>query len=147
MHTELQRVYVVTDGCYSDYRIVGIFDNEEAAELLSRRFGYNDVEAYELNPAMQECMSGLNVYQVIMARDGSVHSIKQSRDWISSMTRTLLGYRDGGWHPARNFWGPSYGMLLVECWAKDAAHAIKIANEQRLMMLAGGEWPELPSNR
>ena len=43
-------VYVVTSGCYSDYRICRIFSNKEKAEKYSKGVrGVNDIEEYELD--------------------------------------------------------------------------------------------------
>jgi hypothetical protein len=33
-------------------------------------------------------------------------------------------------------------MLLVDTFAKDEQHAVKIANEKRVQLIAAGEWPE-----
>lgn len=52
--TEERIAYVVTDGCYSDYRISAVFDNEEAAKAYvgdsDDRNGYGSrIERYTLN--------------------------------------------------------------------------------------------------
>ncbi len=31
-------------------------------------------------------------------------------------------------------------MLALKCWARDPEHAIKIANDRRLALIASGEW-------
>jgi len=43
------KVYIVTDGCYSDYMIEKVFSNREAAEEYKKYRGIrNDIEEYEI---------------------------------------------------------------------------------------------------
>lgn len=43
------KVYIVTDGCYSDYTIERVFSNREAAEEYKKWCNFsNDIEEYEL---------------------------------------------------------------------------------------------------
>lgn len=43
------KVYIVTDGCYSDYMIEKVFSNREAAEEYKKwRHFANDIEEYEI---------------------------------------------------------------------------------------------------
>ena len=43
------KVYIVTDGCYSDYMIEKVFSNREAAEEYKKwRSITNDIEEYEI---------------------------------------------------------------------------------------------------
>ncbi len=39
----MDKVYIVTQGSYSDYRIVGVFDTKERAELFIESF-YGRIE-------------------------------------------------------------------------------------------------------
>ena len=43
-----KKVYVVTDGDYSDYRIIAIFSNEKEAERYSNIHNYNGVDEMEV---------------------------------------------------------------------------------------------------
>lgn len=46
MENEKQIIYVVTDGCYSDYHIVGVFTDKEKAHDYAKLHFY-DVEEFE----------------------------------------------------------------------------------------------------
>jgi hypothetical protein len=119
------KLFLVSDGCYSDYRICGIYTTQEKAELARKLYAAdNDVEEWEVD-AMPDHPPGLFAFQVIMDREGSV---------------SLVSFYDAEAMPNRT-WMPS-GNLGVRfyMWAKDEEHAVKIANERRAALVADNVW-------
>ena len=43
-------MYIVTNGSYSDYSIMGVFDNLEKAEKFQEFYNYELIEEFDLNP-------------------------------------------------------------------------------------------------
>lgn len=118
-------IYVVTSGCYSDYRIVGVFDNEKLANLAKElEHDSNEVEVYSLNPNANEYNQGLRIRSVTIRKDGTVVLVKP-REWGNQLTKD-----------------PEGGYFLTVCmWSRDDEHAVKIANERRGYLLAMNLWP------
>ena len=76
----MSKVYLVTDGDYSDYRVLGVYSSMEKAEHAKLLYAAdNDVEEYELD-AVPESPPGLLAYVVIMELSGDV-----SRMWQESV--------------------------------------------------------------
>lgn len=124
----MKTVYIVTNGCYSDYHIVGVFATEELAKecatATTTKYDDSEIEEWELNTAAQKLdlymvvmvnASGKTIDAVCRGKFGESHKRKDLRtkhdDWSSPNTR----------HQMR---------------AKDFDHAIKIANERRIQELA-----------
>lgn len=121
-------VWLVTDGCYSDYRVVGVYSTRELAEEAQKLTGSDSIEAADMD-RLPERPPGLYLWRVCMFRDGHV---------------SYAGYADafGVWrreYPQYN--GPWNFML----WAADREHAIKTANERRVVLLAEGLWDRADS--
>jgi hypothetical protein len=120
-------VYVVTTGCYSDYRIEGVFSTgEKAKEFISATGieGDGEIETWILDAHIDKTERGYNFYTVKMRRDGNVVSIGKetplsARHWIT---------------------GGRVDCLYTSLWARDKEHAVKIANEQRARIIALGLW-------
>lgn len=141
-------IYIVTDGEYSDYQIVAVFDDEALAEAFRQHFGYeHGLEEFTLNPATREVREGVTVYEVHMAKDGDVRGPVKSGGYfdLPATEVSIWGYdhRSNQWtsipYMRKHEW---WNTLFVRCWAKDERHAIKIANEKRAEWLALGKWPE-----
>lgn len=124
-------LYVVTEGCYSAYHIVGVFDDRQVAEDLATRLGDDtDVEEFPLNPGLERYHAGRSVWRVEMGRDGTVLRI-EDHGWLSQNTAESLFDR----------WYDRPALTLVKhVWATDKAHAIKIVNERRTELVATGAW-------
>ena len=115
-------IYVVTEGQYSSYRIVGFFSTKDKADAFKGKFDTR-VEEYELDnlePGLY-----LSSYAVWMKRDGTCARVEE-RGLVTPDAYRLLP-------------GP---YLFVQCFAKDEQHAVKIANEKRTQMIALGQWEE-----
>lgn len=121
-------LYMVTDGCYSDYRICGIYSTPEKAAHAKLLFNAdNEIEEIELD-AVPSTPPGLLPWNVKMDKNGNTDRV----------------YRDSAETSPSYEWAP-YGdayasFVLFRIWARDEDHAIKIANEKRVALIASGEW-------
>ena len=113
-------VYVVTTGDYSDYHIEAIFSTKELADEYVRRGGeeYN-VEEWELDTTIPD-----NLIRVSMFLDGRVDAVEKNKG--SHMSTESL-FVDGE-------------LLIWYVKADSEDRAIKVANEQRIQILALGIW-------
>lgn len=144
----MEKVFVLTDGVYSDYHIIGIFSTrKKAEEMLNEMYHKSDVRIseFELNPFQKQLQEGLKKYVVSMKRNGDIEE-EIRRD----ITNTY--YEDTG-----NQWGRIYTKeianapiegykytFITSVWAKDEKHAVKIVNEKRMILIAEGEWEAPP---
>lgn len=138
----MSEVYLVTKGEYSDYRVEAVFSTKENAERFMAKFpnsgwgGYNEIEVYSLDEHISEIERGLIFFRVEISRDGDTLSIEQ----------TSPAYQSGdpipdGWRPYYYRGGSISGRQEIKwrpfyTWAKDEQHAVKIANEWRVQMIA-----------
>lgn len=136
-------IWVIEQGEYSDYRVVGVFTSKENAESVKSAINhgsYDDatVAEWELDPCVDEINKGYNPFIVIMLKDGTVERCDQ---------RELSGYSlsTSAWVWRRTE-APAYkgkgipDALNANVLARNSKHAIKIANELRTKMIATGEW-------
>lgn len=140
-------VWVIEEGEYSDYHIVGIFSTKEIAEevlaTLPSDHYYESakpvVVEWPLDPFIGNLRNGLKPYTVYMLQNGDVEKVEEEptdydidfpkpapqREYLNTFGEIV------SW-PAN-----IYGTVL----AKHEKHAIKIVNEARIQAIAGG-WPE-----
>lgn len=121
-------VYVVTRGCYSDYGIERIFSTRELAEQYVAAFatatrsadGYR-IEEWTLDDMPVEIREGMSPFSVGIMPNGDVWKTeKMPREAGGGVCAEVRPYS----HDAPR------GKLWTECWARDEAHAIKIATER-----------------
>jgi hypothetical protein len=137
-------VWVVEQGSYSDYRVVGVFSSEANAKQIADALGGDTRDAtvaeWPIDPVINELRQGFKRYLVDMRKDGTTERCEPFE---------ISGYDLAGsvrmW---RRTQAPAYrgkpdkpDILQADIWAKDETHAIKIANEHRTRMIASGEWP------
>jgi len=121
----MEYIYIVTEGCYSDYRVICSFDKEEDANKYAEIFGC-DVEKIEHNS-----------FDASNIPDGYKSYVCQMN--ISGDTGRVRRYTPDG----KNFlcdkhrMNPFANFYLL---ARDETHCIKIANEIRTMLIASGVW-------
>jgi len=123
-------IYAVSSGEYSDYRVHCVFSTKELAQVykdyLMQDEGYYDVheiEEYELddmNGMANLIKKGYKNYELKIDRNGNTSEIEIN---INS------------WFNAPQIWIRD-NSLTVRCWAKDEKHAVKIANEIRVQLIA-----------
>lgn len=107
-------IYVVTDGEYSDYHIVGVFTSKEKAEIVHKLYPDSYIEEYDLD-VVPEHPPGMVAWSVrIMVNDTSDITVRQNPPM-----EAYAHMWEGNQHfPA------SYN---VGCWARNEEHAKKIA--------------------
>lgn len=123
----MSKVYLVTDGYYSDYRVRGVYSTMEKAEQAKLLYAAdNDIEKYELD-AVPDSPPGLVPFVVTITSSGDVrNAYRESADQFSPR-----------WH-VTNWYGDPCGLFYM--WARDEQHAVKIANEWRAQIAALGLW-------
>lgn len=141
------KVWMVSAGRYSDYGIVGIFSTKEKADAFVQRhqditgsdrtYGpdLNGVEEVEVDAYD----NGMVAWTVLMQRDGAVlRCTAECWDVNTTPTPSAWVYIE---YSKRDDW---HAAIKVDCWARDREHAIKIANERRIMRIANeqneGRW-------
>lgn len=119
-------VYVVTEGMYSDYHIVGICTNRELAEKVKKYYSgphqYPDICEWMLDADIPEDISTMReYYRVYYYMDSGfdcelITKHGKLKDGISTT-----------WN------GPSYDRIVIDIpcdLAKDEDHALKIAKDR-----------------
>ena len=68
----MKKVYLVTRGDYSDYRVSAVFDNKKKAELFTKSFNSDEyrIEIYDLNPFEEQIKESYKPYFVRMNKKG-----------------------------------------------------------------------------
>ena len=140
----MKKVYVLTSGSYSDYRINAIFSTIKLAEEFKKFVpgdDYNEIAVYEIDPDTVDLLKrGYSIWIVTMLIDGTTESC--TRHEVEPYYVSDVGSK----HIWRRTEAPAYkgsempDALNSTVWAKTAKHAVKIVNEQRTQMIANGEW-------
>ena len=121
-------IYIVTEGEYSDYRILAVFDKREYAEEFCGDDSWRGIEEYVVNPTVfgDERYSA---FKVIMQKngdseveDGDIREADRKNDTFE----------------ARMGRGPD-PILNCTVMARDKQHAVKIVNERRTQLI--DRWP------
>lgn len=147
-YQKIAKVYVVTEGEYSSYHIVGVFSSQEKAEKFlefQRHSDYDEweIEEYEIDIFEPQVKKGLRFYHVVMDQDGN--SRVELQNWpehdseYQGERNWLMDERD---RPLETFGRRNTGraLLRVYTFAKDEQHAVKIANEKRAQKIVSNEW-------
>lgn len=126
-------IFIVTQGDYSDYRIRAVFSSRELAETyvsgMGKKYDTPEIEEWALDAGEEFICQGYKVYDVCMDRDGNS---KFDVELSSEVRSDQLAIDD-------DYYGkPFYQKFII--WAKSEKHAVKIANERRVQMIANGEW-------
>ncbi len=138
-------VWVIEQGEYSDYHVVGIFTSEAAARLVLERLDTeyssysHTIDEWPLDPAVEELNAGLTRWGLLMLRDGTVEQAPQpvGLTGYSIVNEIKLWERS----KALAYQGKDTpDVLNAAVWARDSEHAIKIVNERRTQMIASDEW-------
>lgn len=115
--------YMVTDGHESDF--CGIYSTPEKAEQAKLLFdSSNEVEQIELD-AMPVAPAGMLPWRVVM---DTAFQTMESRRASAFMFAPK-------WHPSE-----FSDAFFFYVWARDEEHAVQVANETRLDLMAKGEW-------
>ena len=125
-------IYLISTGAYSDYAIRGAYSTRENAEAANRYF-CGAIEEYEIDAPVdddiiQRVPPGMFAWQVTMDDDGDSTVERISAECFS------IHY---DWHPRM---GRGQNSVEFRVAARDEEHAVKIANERRVALIASGEW-------
>lgn len=136
----MKKIYLLTTGEYSDYRIVGAYSSEHAARDAMMGEGFDPekegdpyrgarIEEYEID-RLPDRPKGRWLWSVWMQRGGDVGATSLDSSWVREGDLSTRILRDGL-------------SARFRVWARDRDHAIKIAGDRRRQMIASGEWPEV----
>jgi len=147
----MDNVYVVTHGSYSDYQIDGIFSTKEKAQefidylvnnkdyiednIMDFEYGYGDefnieTRSFDNFDGVQDKLNnGYKYFHVWMYRNGNsgYSEMLPSKNYTES-------------HIAKPEGSPSF--IRFQVCAKSPEHAVKVANERRIQLIANDEWIE-----
>lgn len=131
----MSTIYLVSKGDYSEYHVLAVFDDKAKAERYAElERGY--VEEYQLNPEFREPPNGWFAWSVQMDRDGNgVYGVTRVYQMSASSSIDDVNF-EYGWQPTRGV-RPAVSFYV---WGKDEEHAIKVANEKRVALVATGLW-------
>lgn len=123
----MNKVYIVTSGCYSDYTIEAVFSTyEKAQEYIHKRSGLwgtgdDCIECFELDEAVKDGRIGYS----ITFDDKDPPSLQPA-------VNTERCYRN------EFYWQQYYGRLIIEIFlmAENQESALKIAKERYGMIKA-----------
>lgn len=139
-------VWVIEQGSYSDYRVVGVYTSKANAEKIAALLNkekYSDeatVAEWPVNPAVDEINQGLKMYLVQMHMNGNTERVEES-----DITSYSLSSRLEVWERTKApAWQrqPIDDMISGHVWAESVEHAVKIANEYRARAIADGRMKE-----
>jgi len=122
-------IYIVTEGCYSDYRICGVFDDKDKAEKFRKHHSHDEVEEHELNPETPQ-FDGF-AYRVCYSFD------PRCRNPIRFYRMSNEYERNGNWRMEVHYNTKKPSHIQCEIVADDDEHAAKIASEKVAAFLAG----------
>ncbi len=136
------KVWICSNGSYSDYRVTALYSDESTAQRVTEAYGWdNPPEESELDPATPpEVQQGMSYFRIWMWENGDVAQAYLSEPDANAPAVQWFHQRFGSYPERRTglqFW--------TSCWADDEKHAVKIANERRIMALASGQPPKPPT--
>jgi len=121
------KIYIVTSGCYSDREVVAAYTTPELAESAKKICDEDgDIIEMELDQ-MPAHEPGTKLYLLYMLRNGDV---KQQPCAISAFSESEEVV-EWTWETEESKKGWTFKV-----WARDEAHAVKIAGEKRAMLIA-----------
>lgn len=132
------KVWLLCVGEYSSYRVVAVFDDarKKQAERIAEMIGGSVDGPYSLNGFEAQCPPiGMKFFEVDIRRDGKA-TVRLGRvldeNGKRQETYNHLFTHDNRPHERRSHW-----LLVCRLYAKSEEHAVKIANELRVQILAG----------
>lgn len=130
-------VWLVTSGEHSDFGVVAAFSTEDAANAAMDKGLGDGVEFCALDPEIAPTPEGKELWIVYLDRDGNACSglgqpfKSRNEKYDSDLTVCKASIY---WTDFQH--GDVNGYFVVSCWARDAEHAVKIANELRVRAIA-----------
>jgi hypothetical protein len=109
-------IYILTEGSYSDYHVVGVYSTKELAKEAQFLFKDSQIEEYDLDN-IPEHPPGMSAWYVSIS-DGKLDDIYTSQ--VSPFDETVPCEDEYEWSDGETGY-------FVYCWAVDEDHAEKIA--------------------
>jgi hypothetical protein len=111
----MKTIYILTQGSYSDYRIVATFSTKELAEEAKKHCPYSVIKEYEMDALeIPEHPPGHTAWMVpINAKTNAINWVNQENSL-------------DGFNPRETYYEYA-NRFVVNCWARDKEHAEKIA--------------------
>jgi hypothetical protein len=134
----MKKVYMLEQGAYSDYGILGICSSEEKAKEVIKLYensgldinGYDKVNIREVILDEYTGMVDKKIFFVNMDKEGNTkHS-----GMTANITDDYMTY---------TYNKPNDLFYIFHIIAKDIDSAVKIANEKRTGLIISGEWDRL----
>lgn len=117
----MRKVYVITQGNYSNYRILGVCSSKKKAELALATANGGKIEIYDLDE-VDRLKPGWANYSVWMQRNGDSHVERNFAQYPPLRTTE---------HQTT-----AKRVLYVTGYFESKQHAVKVANEIRTRLLA-----------
>lgn len=127
------RIWLLTDGDYSDYQVVAAFTSREKAEAFRKRPGYenDDIAEFPLDP----CELHHWRWHIIMAKDGAV----VNDSFMGPVLRRDIA-RGGCYFTCGGRGAERQCRLNSNVDTADHTRAVKVTNGRRLHLLAEEAW-------
>ena len=109
---EKMKVYVITQGAYSDYHIIGVALDKEKAERIASFFDSDSTEIEEYDTERWDISDGRCLY-TIRIDNGRISIIDNDEFYDTNVVRAY----------------PSWNVYEVSVMARDKEHAMKIASD------------------
>jgi hypothetical protein len=120
----MKKVFVLSNGSYSDFRVVAVYSTRKGAELAANIFTDEpSIEEYDLDTGLAYMKAGRRSFFVRLNREtGDTMEVYPNSSSYGAFST------DVGVDINQN--------LYTYAWGKDSAHAVKIASERRRTFLA-----------
>lgn len=122
-----QIIYLVMAGEYSDRHVIAVCSTREKAEAVVKaettQYETPDIVPWEMDET-PTLPPGYKAFWVRMDHEGNTSRVMETNSYAAELP------------PREN----SSSFRCFEVKATDVAHAIKVANEKRIQMIARGDW-------
>lgn len=141
----MKTIWVIEQGSYSDYHVVGVFSSKGKAQLicdhLRSEYDSPSIAEWPIDPGVEGLSHGYSSWLGEMLYDGAVERMVERELSSDNLTGGLTLWKRAS--------APAYkGTNVPDCLhgtvlAKDRTHAIKIFNEKRTQLIALGKWNQI----
>ena len=136
-------IWIIEQGEYEDYRVVGIYSSEKIANNIRDRINQNNptyrasVNKRFLDYGVAELEQGLNSYWITLHADGNVITLSNNSPFTETnpLTCFCLSGRKLGYVTQEK----QNDAVAGNVWAKDEDQAKEIANDFRLKAIEEGK--------
>lgn len=135
----MTKAWTVEFGEYSGRFVSGVYSSEENAKIAAGDAG--DVTEFDLDIGISMHRAGMCPFWVEMGKNGDVRQVKTC-GFLTQIQPSFRLALSGSAYPARIALSEWVYHIAGSTWAKDEQHAVKIANEYRVQILASGEWDD-----